>query len=69
MSVLSGHFLVRWCPEGIGERMQAGTVGYWDGPAAMWLVLGLYGLAGCGVALLLRGWLTRGLREGTGSAA
>lgn len=69
VSVLSGHFLVRWCPEGIGERMQAGTVGYWDGPAAMWLVLGLYGLAGCGVALLLRGWLTRGLREGTGSAA
>jgi len=63
VSVLSGHFLLRWCPEGIGERMLAGTVGYWDGPAAMWLVLSLYGLAGCGVALLLRGWLTRGLKE------
>jgi len=68
VSVLSGHFLLRWCPDGIGPRLAAGQVGYWDGPAAMWLVLGLYGMAGCLVALLLRGWLTRGLRDG-GAAA
>lgn len=68
VSVLSGHFLVRWCPDGIGPRLAAGQVPYWDSPAAMWLVLGLYGMAGCLLALLLRGWLTRGLRDG-GAAA
>jgi POT family proton-dependent oligopeptide transporter len=69
VSILSGHLLVRWCPDGIGPRMAAGTVAYWDSPAAMWLVLGLYGLAGCVVALLLRGWLTRGLREDRATTA
>lgn len=68
VSVLSGHFLLRWCPEGIGPRLAAGEVPYWESPAAMWLVLGLYGLAGCAVALMLRGWLTRGLREGGAQA-
>jgi hypothetical protein len=54
---------VRYCPEGIGPRLAAGAVPYWDGPAAMWLWLGLFALAGCGGALLLRGWLTRGMVE------
>jgi len=63
VSVVSGHLLVRFCPEGIGPRLAAGEVPYWDGPAAMWLWLGLYALAGCCGALLMRRWLTRGMVE------
>lgn len=63
VSVLSGHLLVRWSPEGIGERMVAGEVGYWDTPAAMWLILAAYALVGCLIALGIRGWLTSGLKE------
>jgi hypothetical protein len=37
-----------------------GQVSYWNSPAAMWLYLGVYALAGCVVALMLRGWLTKG---------
>jgi hypothetical protein len=64
VSVLSGHLLVRWCPDGIGPRLVANQVAYSDSPAAMWLLLSLFGLAGCIGALLLRGWLTAGLKEG-----
>jgi proton-dependent oligopeptide transporter, POT family len=64
VSLISGHLLVRWCPEGIGPRMAAGQVGYWDSPAAMWLVLSLFGLVGCFGAVALRRWLTQGLKEG-----
>lgn len=64
VSVISGHLLVRWSPEGIGERLAAGQVGYWDSPAAMWLILSLFGLIGCFGAVALRGWLTQGLKEG-----
>jgi hypothetical protein len=39
----------------------SGAVPHRDGPAATWLWLGLYALIGCGGALLLRGWLTRGM--------
>jgi len=63
VSVVSGHLLVRYCPEGIGPRPAAGAVPYWDGPAPMWLWLSLYALLGCAGALLLRGWLTRGMVE------
>ena len=62
VSYFSGHLLVRWCPEGIRERMVAGEVGYWESPAAMWLILATYALVGCSLALLLRGWFTRGLK-------
>lgn len=63
VSVVSGHLLVRWCPEGIGERMVAGGLPFWESPAAMWLVLSVYALGGCFLALLLRGWFTRGLKQ------
>lgn len=69
VSLISGHLLVRWCPEGIGPRMAAGQVGYWDSPAAMWLILSLVGLVGCFGAVALRGWLTRGLKEEKAGAA
>jgi len=60
VSGLSGHMLVRWCPEGIGPSLQAGTLGFWHRPEAMWLVLFLWALAGLILAWMFRGWLTRG---------
>jgi predicted MFS family arabinose efflux permease len=63
VSVVSGHLLVRWCPEGIGEKLAAGEVGFWQSPAAMWFVLAVYALGGCLLALLLRRWFTQGLKN------
>jgi MFS family permease len=70
-SVFSGHMLEYWSPEKypvrggmvpLQEAMIHNEVPYWHSPAAMWLLLGGYALAGCIVALFLRGWLTRGAR-------
>ena len=63
VSVISGHLLARWVPEGIGPRLAAGEVPYWNSPAAMWLLLALYALVGCVVALLLRRWFTKGIQK------
>jgi dipeptide/tripeptide permease len=63
VSLLSGHMLGRWCPEGIGPRLSAGGVGYWSSPYAMWLVLGVVALAGAIVALVFRDWFTKGAEE------
>ena len=61
--------LVRWSPESVSvndqtvplqQPMLNGQVGYWQSPAAMWLVLGSYARGGCTLALNFRGWLTRG---------
>jgi MFS family permease len=69
VSVLSGHMLQRWCPENVvingssvplQQAMIHHQVTYWNSPAAMWLLLGGYALAGCVIAATLRGWLTRG---------
>jgi MFS family permease len=69
VSAFSGHMLEHWSPEKVvvngvsvplQEAMIQNQVPYWHSPAAMWLVLGLYALAGCVVAVFLRGWLTRG---------
>ena len=69
VSALSGHLLERWSPEKVSvsgrlvplrEAMVHHQVPYWHSPAAMWLVLGAYAFAGCLVAVLIRGWLTRG---------
>ncbi|MDQ3232712.1 MAG: MFS transporter [Pseudobdellovibrionaceae bacterium] len=62
VSVLSGHMLSRWVPEGIGERLRTGTVPFWETPEAMWLILGCVALAGPFLALLFQGWLTKGAR-------
>ena len=62
VSLISGHLLTRWCPEGIGTRMAAGEIGFWDSPAAMWLILALYAVGGCLLALMLRSWFTRGIK-------
>jgi hypothetical protein len=47
-------------PVRLQEAMFNGQVSYWHSPSAMWLILGGYALGGCLIALLLRGWLTRG---------
>jgi len=71
VSVLSGHMLEHWSPEKVvvngaevplQQAMIHNQVSYWHSPAAMWLVLGAYALAGCVIAVLLRGWLTKGAR-------
>ena len=76
VSALSGHMLEHWSPENVvingakvplQKAMIDGQVSYWHSPAAMWLILGFYALAGCLIALLLRGWLTRGAHWKAGS--
>ena len=71
VSMFSGHMLERWSPETVvvngtnmplQQAMIEHQLGYWQRPEAMWLFLGLYALAGCIIALFLRGWLTRGSR-------
>lgn len=39
-SAASGHMLTKWCPEGIGAKLRAGGVPYWETPEAMWFILG-----------------------------
>ena len=61
ISLLSGHMLLRFCPEGIQPQIVAGTLPFWRSPEAMWLILAGFALAGLGVAVLFRGWLTKGV--------
>ncbi|MBN1334966.1 MAG: MFS transporter [Deltaproteobacteria bacterium] len=60
VSGLSGHMLVRWCPEGIGTRIAAGGLPFWQSPEAMWLVLFGWALAGPLLATIFSPWLTKG---------
>ncbi len=71
VSVFSGHMLTHWSPEtvpvnGVAVPLQQALihnqVPYWHSPAAMWLLLGIYAMVGCFLAVLLRGWLTQGAR-------
>jgi hypothetical protein len=68
-SALSGHMLAYWCPEKVQvnghavplqQAMIDGQVPYWQSPAAMWLVLGLYAFVGCVIGVIIRRWLTQG---------
>ncbi|MFH1143808.1 MAG: MFS transporter [Candidatus Eisenbacteria bacterium] len=61
ISLLSGHMLLRFVPEGVLPDIVAGTLPFWRSPAAMWLILGLFALAGLMVAIVFKGWLTRGV--------
>jgi MFS family permease len=69
VSAFSGHMLARWSPETVQvngaaiplrQAMINDQVPFWQSPAAMWLILGVYALAGCIIASFLRGWLTQG---------
>jgi MFS family permease len=69
VSWFSGDWLTRWCPEKVmvngatvplQQAMIQNQLPYWQTPAAMWLILGVYALVGCLIAAWLRGWLTKG---------
>lgn len=62
VSLISGHMLARWVPEGVGERARAGTLPFWESPEAMWLILGLVAIAGPIIASFMKDWLTKGAR-------
>jgi len=61
ISLLSGHMLTRFVPEGVQPQILAGTLPFWRSPAAMWLILALFAIFGLMMALVFRGWLTRGV--------
>jgi dipeptide/tripeptide permease len=61
ISLLSGHMLLRFCPEGITPQIAAGTLSFWRSPEAMWLILSGFALVGLAFAVLFKGWLTRGV--------
>ncbi len=56
----SGYMLQRWCPPDIATRLQSGALGYWESPAAMWLILGAIATTAAIAVMALRPWLTRG---------
>lgn len=64
VGLVSGHMLARWCPEGIGDGLRAGTVAFVDSPYMMWLILAVIAMGGALSALFLRGWFTRGVDFG-----
>jgi predicted MFS family arabinose efflux permease len=72
VSWFSGDMLTRWSPETVAvagaqvplqKAMIDGQLSYWDSPAAMWLWLGIWAMIGCVLALILRNWLTQGVRS------
>lgn len=78
VSAFSGHLLEHWSPEkvtvnGAAVPLQQAMInhqlGYWQRPEAMWLLLGLYALAGCIIAAFLEKWLTQGAKENRPAAA
>jgi POT family proton-dependent oligopeptide transporter len=66
VSALSGNMLQRWCPEfppgepNMGQRIEAGVIGFWDSPYVMWVILGAAALFGTICAILGKGWFTKG---------
>jgi len=67
VSALSGHMLDRWCPKPpedndfeLRETLEAGEIGFWDSPYAMWFVLAVPAVGGPVIALMLRRWFTKG---------
>ncbi len=69
VSALSGFMLAYWVPdtEALGgtllrDLLAAGEVSFWKSPSAMWLILASVALAGPLIALLMRGWFTKGAK-------
>ena len=69
LAAISGHMLARWVPEYpegepiVGERIQAGQIGYWDSPYVVWLILGAWALVGVLVAIYFKSWFTRDMAD------
>jgi len=73
VSGLSGNMLARWCPESppgeptMGEKIGAGEVPFMDSPYVMWIILGGVALLGTIVAILGKGWFTKGAHFSSGA--
>lgn len=61
ISLISGHMLLRFCPEGIAPEIAAGTLPFWRTPEAMWLILSGLAFLGLAVAFTFKKWLTKGV--------
>ncbi len=66
VSAFSGYMLMRWCPEyppgekNLGQRIEEGLVPFWDSPYVMWIILGTVAIVGTIIAILGKGWFTKG---------
>lgn len=67
---VSGLLLMRWCPEKIvvngvatplHDVIASRTLPYGESPEMMWLLLGIFALAGPLIMIVFRGWFTRGM--------
>lgn len=72
VSYFSGTLLGQWAPEEVTvegatmplqQALIEGQLSYWERPEAMWLILGCWAIAGCVLAIFLKGWMTRGVKE------
>jgi MFS family permease len=68
VSLLSGHMLMRWCPEypkgtpTLGQRIASGVeIPFWDSPEAMWLILAIVAIAGSLSLFFLRPWFAKAM--------
>jgi MFS family permease len=74
VSTLSGHMLARWAPEFpkgepiLRDRLAAGQIPFWHSPSALWIILGTAALLGPTIAIMLRGWFTKGAHWKTETA-
>lgn len=57
VSALSGHMLTRWVPEGVGDSIRAGNLGFWDSPEALFLTLFFWAAIGPIIAIIFSGHL------------
>lgn len=62
IGLLSGHMLLRFCPEGIRSQILAGTLPFWRSPEAMWLICAAFALFGLVIAMIFKRWLTFGVK-------
>ncbi|MDD4052332.1 MAG: MFS transporter [candidate division Zixibacteria bacterium] len=62
IGLLSGHMLLRFCPEGIQPQILTGTLPFWRSPEAMWLILGAFAIFGLVIAMVFKRWLTFGVK-------
>ena len=76
VSFISGFLLMTWVPDAkelggtlLRDKLAAGEIPFWRSPSAMWLILAIPAMGGPIIALMLRGWFTKGARWSTTSAA
>jgi proton-dependent oligopeptide transporter, POT family len=67
VSAGSGYMLAKWVTEPpkddplfLRRQLEEGTIAFWDGPGAMWIILAVIAFCGPLAALLLRNWFTKG---------